>query len=240
MQFSRYNAALRLPARSRNMRAWLGAAMLVSGLLISADASAALYLLEKLLAPAVGTKPGMNEGKKTYDEDTLKPEELTECVVIAHRFDEREAHKPLDVEEITKRRDELNKSGALLSADIEAAKKDPITEEQAKKLNQRTNEYNAALADFNARVDTANLNVKAFNGAQRQDLNQFTELCAGKRFFKSDLDVVRPKLDFDISDILAGKKHSTPAPAPAAAPTPGTTPAPAPAATPAPPPKPTQ
>jgi hypothetical protein len=94
-----------------NLRASLCVAALVAGGLISADASAALNLLEKLLAPAVGTKPGFSEGKKTYDEDTLKPEELKECILIAHRYDEREVHRPFDPDEITKAREDLKKEG---------------------------------------------------------------------------------------------------------------------------------
>ena len=195
MQYSRFN-----------LRAGLCMALLVAGGLISADACAALNLLEKLLAPAIGTKPGFSEGKKTYDEDTLKPEELKECIVIAHRYDDREAHRPFDPDEITKARDDLKKEGDQIKAEIEAAQKNPVSEEQAKKLNQRSTEYNVKLDEFNLRVNTANLNAKTYNGAQKQDFTAFNNECAGKRFYKSDLETVRPTLDFDISPILAGKK----------------------------------
>ena len=90
-----------------NLRVSLCVALLVAGGLISADASAALNLLEKLLAPAIGTKPGFSEGKKTYDEDTLKPEELKECILVAHRYDDREAHRPFDPDEIFDRIEEV-------------------------------------------------------------------------------------------------------------------------------------
>ena len=173
---------------------------------ISADASAALNLLEKLLAPAIGTKPGFSEGKKTYDQDTLKPEELKECIVVAHRYDDREAHRPFDADEITRTREELKKEGEQIKAAIDAAQKEPVSEEQAKKLNQRSSDYNAKLDEFNLRVNTANLNAKTYNGAQKQDFAAFNDQCAGKRFYKSDLEAVRPTLEFDISGILAGKK----------------------------------
>jgi hypothetical protein len=189
-----------------NLRAGLCVALLVTGGVISADACAALNLLEKLLAPAIGTKPGFSEGKKTYDEDTLKPDELKECINIAHRYDDREAHRPFDAEEITKTREELKKEGEQIKAAIDAAQKEPVSEEQAKKLNQRSSEYNAKLDEFNTRVNTANLNAKTYNGAQKQDFSAFNDQCAGKRFYKSDLETVRPTLEFDISGILAGKK----------------------------------
>jgi hypothetical protein len=193
-----------------NLRAGLCVAVLVTGGLISADASAALNLLEKLLAPAIGTKPGFSEGKKSYDEDTLKPEELKECILIAHRYDEREAHRPFDPDEITKSRDALKKEGEQIKAEIDAAqdpnRKDKLSEDEAKKLNQRSTDYNAKLDEFNVRVNTANLNAKTYNGAQKQDFAAFNDECAGKRFYKSDLEAVRPTLEFDISGILAGKK----------------------------------
>jgi hypothetical protein len=193
-----------------NLRASLCVALLVTCGLISADASAALNLLEKLLAPAVGTKPGFSEGKKTYDEDTLKPEELKECILIAHRYDDREAHRPFDPDEITKAREELKKEGDQIKAAIDAAndpkRQEPLSKEEADKLNKRSTEYNAKLDEFNVRVNTANLNAKTYNGAQKQDCAAFNDQCAGKRFYKSDLEAVRPTLEFDISPILAGKK----------------------------------
>ena len=193
-----------MPLLRLQPRVMVCAAIFVTG--ITASANAAAGLLEKLLAPAVGTKPGFSEGKKTYDEDTLKPEDLTKCVVTAHDYDERVAHKPTEVEELGKMREELNKTAAGLKTDIEASQKNPVTEEQAEKLNARIAAYKAKEAEFNKRSDAANLNAKAYNKAVAEGLDTFRDLCAGRRFYKSDLEVIRPQLPFDISDILAGKK----------------------------------
>jgi hypothetical protein len=193
--------------RKRQSRAARYAALPVAIACLTAGLPAAnAGMLEKLLAPAVGTKPGFSEGKKTYDEDTLKPEELMECVIKAHDIDERDLHKPKDVDQLAKERDQLNETATKLKADIEAAKNAPIVEEQAKKLNERIADYKAKEADFNERSRTANINVTGFSKAQNADINSFRDVCAGRRFFKSDLESIRPKLPFDISDILAGKK----------------------------------
>jgi hypothetical protein len=192
--------ALRQPA----LRTVFGASLFLAAGFASFDASAGY--LDKLLAPAVGTKPGFSEGKKTYDEDTLKPEELKTCVIKAHDIDERAEQKTGDTENLAKQKEELSVLATSIKEAIEAAKKDAISEEQAKKLNDRVAEYKAKEAAFNAAVDAANSRSKAHAAAQNADLEQFRDLCAGRRFYKSDLESVRPTLPFDISGILAGKK----------------------------------
>jgi hypothetical protein len=185
------------------LRTLFGTALFLSAGLATVDASAGY--LDKLLAPAVGTKPGFSEGKKTYDEDTLKPEELRTCVITTHDIDERAA-QAADTEELAKQKAELNTMAVSIKESIDAAKKDPISEEQAKKLNDRVADYRAREAAFNANVDAANTRAKAHTAAQNADLEKFRNLCAGRHFYKSDLESIRPSLPFDISGILAGKK----------------------------------
>ena len=208
MSFSRFNSFSTRQSRDARLATLKAVLPAVIVCLLTAlpAASASAGLLEKLLAPAVGTKPGFSEGKKTYDEDTLKPDELMTCVIKAHDIDERDAHKPKDIEALAAERDTLNASAVQLKKDIDAAKESPVTEEQAKKLNERIADYKAQEAAFNERSKTANINAKGFSQAQAADVNVFRDLCAGRRFYKSDLETVRPKLPFDISDILAGKK----------------------------------
>ncbi len=204
MPCSNSRSSLEPRCRVRQLQLRLCAAAIVAAGLASADASAGL--LDKLLAPAVGTKPGYSEGKKTYDEDTLKPDELSKCVITAHDFDQRTAHNPVDTEALEKERAQLSKTGQELKAAAEASAKEPLPKEEADKLKARIADYQKAADDFNTRKNAALLDDKAYRTAKNKLLAEYQDFCVGKRFWKSDLEIIRPNLPFDISGILDGKK----------------------------------
>src|SRR5471030_3266334 len=82
-----------------------------------ASANASAGLLEKLLAPEVGKKPGFAEGKKTYNEDVLKPDDLKNCLIKAHDIDEQTLSKG-DTSASDQERDKLVQEGKDLAAII--------------------------------------------------------------------------------------------------------------------------
>ncbi len=170
-----------------------------------ASANASAGLLEKLLAPEVGKKPGFAEGKKNYNEDVLKPDDLKSCLVKAHDIDEQSLTKP-DTTASDQERDKLVQEGKDLAAIIAATKDKPVEEEEAKKMNARTAAYMEKQKEFNERANGANAKnqerSKAFNAA----FNEYRESCSGMRYYRSDLEAVKPKLPFDIDGILQGKK----------------------------------
>jgi hypothetical protein len=189
---------------SQHVSGLLKVAVFVGAGLISANASAGL--LEKLLAPAIGVKAGFSEGKKTYNEDTLKPDELMDCIIKAHDIDARSGESPEDTASIEKERVQLNEEGKALIAEIEKTKDVPLDDTGAAKLNAKKAAYVEKQQAFNARAGDVNAKALARDKAVRTEVNNFIDTCSGRRFFNSDLAAVRPKLPFDISGILAGKK----------------------------------
>jgi hypothetical protein len=189
--------AVRLSSR------FAAAALLIAGL---ASANAGAGVLEKLLAPAVGTKPGFSEGKKTYDEDTLKPDELKTCIINAHDIDERAATQAADSAALTKERDQLLQFGATVKAAVEESKKRSLTPEESAKLNADIATYQKQETDFNAHAREANSKGPEYAKQRNAAIDAFSDLCNGKHFYKSDLNAVRPSLPFDITPILEGKK----------------------------------
>jgi hypothetical protein len=191
-------------SRHGRVHGLLKVAALVAAGLVSANASAGL--LEKLLAPAIGVKAGFSEGKKTYDEDTLKPDELMNCIIKAHDIDSRTGQTPEESAALQKERAALNEEGKALIAKIEKTKDEPLDDNGAARLNAEKEAYVEKQKAFNARAGDVNSQAQARDKAMRADINNFIDTCSGRRFFNSDLAAVRPKLPFDISDILAGKK----------------------------------
>ena len=191
-------------ARAGYARAVLVTLLFLLAGLASCNATAGI--LDKLLAPAVGTKEGFSEGKKTYDEDTLKPEELKSCVIKAHDLDAGSATWASQTAALNKERDELNQMSAAIMATIEDSKKHPLPQDEMDKLKADTADYKEKEAIFNRHVRESNAKAKDFAKEHNAAIDAFSDACAGKRFYKSDLNTVRPNLPFDITDILEGKK----------------------------------
>ncbi len=179
------------------------AALLIAGL---ASANAAAGVLEKLLAPAIGTKPGFSEGKKTYDEDTLKPDELKTCIINARDIDDRAAAQAAESAALTKERDQLLQFGATVKAAVDESKKRSLTPEESAKLSADIAAYQKQETDFNAHAREANSKGPEYAKQRNAAIDAFSDLCNGKHFYKSDLNAVRPSLPFDITPILEGKK----------------------------------
>jgi hypothetical protein len=190
--------------RAAHVRPALAIVLFLSASLVNFNAGAGI--LDKLLAPAVGTKPGFSEGKKTYDEDTLKPEELKVCVINAHDIDERAAVLAADSAAITKEREQLLQFGTTVKAAVEESKKKSLTPEETAKLKADVAAYQKQEADFNTHAREANSKGQEYTKQRNAAIDAFSDACSGKHFYKSDLNAIRPSLPFDITAILEGKK----------------------------------
>ncbi len=204
MTFSRIKSSPNADIGAAHIGTLLRAVVLLVAGLTSVNASAGL--LEKLLAPAVGTKPGFSEGKKVYDEDALKPDELKTCIINARDIDDRAAAQAAESAALTKERDQLLQFGATVKAAVDESKKRSLTPEESAKLNADIATYQKQETDFNAHAREANSKGPEYVKQRNAAIESFSDLCNGKHFYKSDLNAIRPSLPFDITPILEGKK----------------------------------
>jgi hypothetical protein len=188
----------------------LPALALLACCLASANASAGL--LDKLLAPVSGPAPaGFSEGKKVYNEDTFKPEELKACIIKARELDQAVSQQtPEEVAALEKERQALSAEAKELAAAAEASKDNPLPEDQAAKLNERIKVYGERQKAFNEKINAVNSKAVDKSKSLVAQRNDFIDNCSGRRIYRSDLEAIRPSLPFDISSIA-------PPPAPAAA-----------------------
>lgn len=128
-------------------------------------------------------------GRRSYDANTLRPEQLRLCLVSAHEIDEGGGRLDADRTSIERRATELHAAFDSLRADaarpgakraaIEQRSKALVQAEQALKVD--IDAYNGALQALRARQQT------------------FRTGCVGKRYHRADVVDLAPSLPFDVA-----------------------------------------
>jgi hypothetical protein len=133
--------------------------------------------------------------EKDYGERMLRPAQLKDCLLTAHRLD-------LQDEEL----DAQSTSIDLENASISRAKNDLERDSQAPVASQfEINKMNDQIDMFNTRVRTQKYTVESYNQrvqTHSSEIGNWNGGCANSQFFLYDLDRIKADLPFSIEQYI--------------------------------------
>lgn len=130
-------------------------------------------------------------GERDYKGNILRPAQLKECLLTAHRLDGVNdeldaAERPLNTEQAAL--DQIQEQ-------IDRAKQYPLTSQwQVDQLNEQIDRFNNRLHAQQAANNSYNQRVAIQNGK----VEQFNQTCADHRFFDYDLNAMKDDLPFNV------------------------------------------
>jgi hypothetical protein len=134
----------------------------------------------------MGVAPASANVPKQYDPTTIKTGELKGCLVDAYSIDTADALFDAERPKVEAEREELKKLR-------DAAKSKPTNSaaDADKELRQRTQAFNAHVAELNSRV------------AYAQDArDRFSKHCKGRRYYADDFAEARRALPVEVRDAI--------------------------------------
>lgn len=180
----------------RAATAFVAAALLLGSLVPDTAHARRGGLVGAMIGGAAGHGAAAATGRKTYDERTLRPEQLKACLVSANEIDAAGEALDADRASIEQRRAALRDADEALRAD---AGRPPAQRASREPIDARRRALQAQGKALNGDIETFNAKLAAVRPQQQA----FATGCAGKRFYPSDLAGVAPSLPFDVAAYTA-------------------------------------
>ncbi|MDH4183284.1 MAG: hypothetical protein OEV92_03610 [Nitrospinota bacterium] len=128
-------------------------------------------------------------GNKIYNEKTLRPEELKNCLVMEKKI-------KLQADELAKARGKLDEEKAKIEMENKRI------QEKKKKLDRKNaadvRDFNKAVADLNKRIDKHGAAAKKYNESaqgQREMAKRYNTECSSKSYYDSDMKEAQKSLE---------------------------------------------
>ncbi len=147
------------------------------------------------IVAALGKSGAAKPRDKDYGEGMLRPAQLKDCLLTAHRMDLEDEELDFQATKV----DSENDSIARIKAQLEPDAHTPVSSQfELDEINRKIDMFNSRVRTQKYTIEIYNQRVQTHSG----EIAGWNRTCADHRFFLSDLNSIKADLPFSIEQYI--------------------------------------